>query len=61
MAPKAKKEDTTFFDNLITKEPKITVLIDNPVSLADMKSDIFNFRYHVLNIPPEKVKIIAIV
>jgi len=47
MAPKAKKEDTTFFDNLITKEPKITVLSDNPVSLADMKSDIFNFRYHL--------------
>ena len=47
MAPKAKEKDTTFFDNLITKEPKITVLSDNPVSLADMKSDIFNFRYHL--------------
>ncbi len=47
MAPKAKKKDTTFFDNLITKEPKITVLSDNPVSLSDMKSNIFNFRYHL--------------
>lgn len=47
MAPKAKKKDTTFFDYLITKAPKITVLSDNPVSLADMKSDTFNFRYHL--------------
>lgn len=45
MAPKAKKKDTTFFDSLIAEKPKITVLSDNPVSLADMKSDIFNFRY----------------
>ena len=47
MAPKAKKQEATVFDDLITKAPKITVLSDNPVSLADMKSDIFNFRYHL--------------
>ena len=47
MAPKTKKQNTTVFDDLITKAPKITVLSDNPVSLADMKSDIFNFRYHL--------------
>ncbi len=47
MAPKAKKQKATVFDDLITKAPKITVLSDNPVSLADMKSDIFNFHYHL--------------
>ena len=47
MAQKPQKKDSTVFDELINQPPKLTVLSDNPVSLADIKSDIFNFRYHL--------------
>ncbi len=47
MAPDAQKQDTTVFDELINQPSKLTVLSDNPVPLAEMKSDIFNFRYHL--------------
>ena len=35
------------FDKLIQQEPKITVLSDNPISLEEMTTDIFNFGYHL--------------
>ena len=42
-----KKAGTSVFDKLIREAPKITVLADNPIPLAKMRTDIFNFSYHL--------------
>ena len=47
MADNAKEELPSVFDDLIYADPEFTVLSDNPVSLKDIKKDIFNFGYHL--------------
>jgi Leucine-rich repeat (LRR) protein len=47
MADEIAEKGVTIFDDMIKSEPKLLVLSDNPVSIADMRADIFDLRYHL--------------